>query len=67
MLDTLLAYRFGVARVVRVLAGIGAAFYFKNSLGWPWYYWSPAAIAVLLVAPVFWGIFLGLLERRAPR
>lgn len=64
MLGTLLAYRFGMARLLSLVAAFGLTFYLANIRGWPWWAWGPAGAATLLVVPLFWGIFLGLLERR---
>jgi hypothetical protein len=61
MLDALLAYRFGLGRVLSFPIAIGATFYFSNELGWPWYFSYSAGIAVLLIVPVLWVIVLGFL------
>src|SRR5260221_14634126 len=61
MLDALLAYRFGLGRVLSFPIAIGATFYFSNELGWPWYFSYSAGIAGLLIVPVLWVIVLGFL------
>jgi predicted ABC-type sugar transport system permease subunit len=59
VLDTLLFYRTPIGTVIFLVVAI--AIFVSVQIGW--YYALPLAFVCGLVATVFWGILLGLLER----
>jgi hypothetical protein len=62
MLDFLLRYRFGAARVLSIVVAIGLSLYLTNAFDWPWWASSLVGIVCLLFVPVLWGIVLGIFE-----
>ena len=67
MLNWFLYRRFGIARVLAVVAAILIAFWLQNFRGVVWYWAWLAALAAYLVVPVLWGVFLGTWERMRGR
>ena len=63
MLDWVLYYRTGIARVLAVILATATAFYIEERYGVARYWAWGSALVVYLIVPVLWGLFLDLWAR----
>jgi ABC-type branched-subunit amino acid transport system permease subunit len=67
MLDTLLAHRFGLARLLGIIAGVLVFFFFEDLLHFIWYVSLPVGVLVYLVMAALSANLIGSLEMRKTR